>query len=84
MVQIMTVEPGEQGHVFLPEQLKKIQELRAIGFEGEIMIDGGVNLETILEVEKAGADVVYIGSVIWKSENPAEMYRKLQETVQNN
>ena len=83
-VQIMTVEPGAQGHTFLPDQLKKIERLRAIGFNGEIMVDGGVSLETIQEVEKAGADTVYIGSAIWKSESPDKTFKTLQEILQNN
>ena len=83
-VQIMTVDPGAQGRVFLQDQLKKIPELRAMGFAGEIKVDGGVSEETIQDVEKAGADVVYVGSAIWKSENPEETYKTLQEITQNN
>lgn len=46
-IQIMTVEPGTQGSPFLPEQLKKITQLRELGYNGRIVLDGGISPSTL-------------------------------------
>lgn len=43
----MTVHPGAQGTPFIPEMLTKINELRENGFMGDIILDGGINNETL-------------------------------------
>lgn len=50
VVQIMTVEPGVQGGVFIESQLSHIGHLRDHGYTGEIILDGGINDETIQKV----------------------------------
>lgn len=45
-VQIMTVHPGYQGLPFLESQLNKINQLRLMGYTGEILLDGGINEKT--------------------------------------
>ncbi|MCA9371777.1 hypothetical protein KC726_02660 [Candidatus Woesebacteria bacterium] len=68
-VQVMTVNPGFQGSPFLPGMLKKIIELRKYGYEKEILIDGGVNentLPTILQQTEL-PDVLCIGSYLTKA-----------------
>jgi pentose-5-phosphate-3-epimerase len=46
-IQIMTVNPGFQGSPFLPEMLEKIEQLRLQEYKGDILIDGGVNDESL-------------------------------------
>ena len=46
-VQIMTIHPGAQGRPFLPEMLNKIDQIRGLGFSGQIMLDGGINDKTL-------------------------------------
>lgn len=82
-IQIMTVRPGKQGGQFLPEALTKIQYLRDLGFEGEILIDGGVNdktLPTILSQAEL-PDVVGVGSYLTRAENPRLNYQKLNSLI---
>ncbi len=53
-IQIMSVQPGTQGGDFLPEVLKKITQLRMFGYNGKIILDGGISdttLPTILKNE---------------------------------
>jgi pentose-5-phosphate-3-epimerase len=47
VIQLMTIHPGPQGQLFIPDALTKIEELRTVGFCGEIYIDGAVNEETL-------------------------------------
>ncbi|MEJ2004273.1 MAG: ribulose-phosphate 3-epimerase [Cyclobacteriaceae bacterium] len=76
MVLIMSVNPGFGGQTFIPNTLKKIEQLREIivdaNAETLIEVDGGVNLENARSLVEAGADVLVAGSFIFKSENPAE------------
>ena len=63
-IQIMTVEPGFQGSPFLSEMLMKIQQLRELHYKNEILIDGGVNSDTIPTIsgQKFKPDIICIGS----------------------
>lgn len=67
-VQIMTVSPGFQGSPFLPEMLKKINILRKLGYAGEILIDGGINDQTISQIDKNQnkPDILCVGSYLTK------------------
>ena len=76
-VLIMTVNPGLQGQGFLSDNLLKITELRQLGFEGTIIVDGSVNIDTIEEVCNYDVRDYVVGSGIIKQNDPAEAYRKL-------
>ena len=70
-VQIMSVNPGFQGSVFIPETLTKIQQLRQLGYRKSILLDGGINdksLPQILEL-KYKPDILTIGSFLTKANN---------------
>jgi ribulose-phosphate 3-epimerase len=71
-VLIMTVEPGFGGQKFMADMLPKVQELKDMGFEGDIGIDGGVNAETALVCKEAGANLLIAGSYVFKAENREE------------
>ncbi len=68
-VQIMTVNPGFQGSPFLPEMLQKIEQLRVQGYSGEILIDGGVNSNTLQVISSRSykPDIICIGSYLTKA-----------------
>ncbi|NPA39561.1 MAG: ribulose-phosphate 3-epimerase [Thermodesulfobacteria bacterium] len=72
-VVIMSVNPGFGGQSFIPSSLNKIRELKKLieSLEKEILIeiDGGVNQKTVLDVVKAGADVLVAGSAVFKAES---------------
>ncbi|PIQ73684.1 hypothetical protein COV58_01170 [Candidatus Roizmanbacteria bacterium CG11_big_fil_rev_8_21_14_0_20_36_8] len=78
-IQIMTVEPGFQGSPFLPDMLQKIQQLREFHYKHEILIDGGVNSDTIptISEQKFKPDIICIGSYLTKAEE------ELEERVSN-
>jgi ribulose-phosphate 3-epimerase len=65
-IQIMTIHPGFQGQQFIPETLKKIQELRDLGFDNSIYIDGGVNEHSlpIITSSEYKPDYLCIGSYL--------------------
>jgi len=65
LVLVMSVFPGFGGQAFMPEVLPKIGELRALGFRGEIEIDGGINAATAKAAREAGATVLVAGSAVF-------------------
>ncbi|MCA9383022.1 hypothetical protein KC909_01530 [Candidatus Dojkabacteria bacterium] len=77
MVQIMTIEPGRQGNKFDKKQLEVVHQVRGMGFEGLVGIDGGVNMDTIKQIEDYPIDIVSVGSAISKAERPDLVYKKL-------
>lgn len=68
-IQIMTVNPGFQGSPFLPQMLQKIEQLRVQDYSGEILIDGGVNSNTIPSIlsQSYKPNVICIGSYLTKA-----------------
>ena len=81
-VQIMTVEPGEQGQPFMPEMLEKVRDLKGDLPSLWVAVDGGVNAQTIGAVRDAGADAAGVGSAISGAADPAAAFRTLSAHVQ--
>lgn len=69
LVNVMTVDPGFGGQVFIPRMMSKITTLKAMfGDEHlhvDIEVDGGINKETISSAVQSGANVMIAGSVIF-------------------
>ncbi|MBN1916167.1 hypothetical protein JW796_04245 [Candidatus Dojkabacteria bacterium] len=84
IIQILLVNPGGQGNVFMPEQLKKVDELRDLGYKGRVKVDGAVCKDNISEIEEYKVDAVSVGSAIWQSDDPTKSFRDLQRVIHNN
>ena len=71
LVLLMSVNPGFGGQKFMPDVLKKIEELVNIRdqkkFNFDIEIDGGINFENSKLAIKAGANILVSGTTIFKS-----------------
>lgn len=69
LILIMSVNPGFGGQKFIPEALNKLREVRrridASGRDIWLEIDGGVKVDNIAEVARAGADTFVAGSAIY-------------------
>lgn len=76
-VLFMTVHPGFYGAKFLPEVMDKVKELRRTLPEMEIAVDGGIKEENIVEVARAGANVICVGSAVFLQPDPAAAHRRL-------
>ncbi len=70
LVLVMSVNPGFGGQAYIPTSTAKIRKVRgmldAIGSQAYLEVDGGVKPANVLEVVKAGADVLVAGSAIFK------------------
>ncbi len=84
-VLIMTVNPGWGGQSLIPTALTKIEELRGWieekRLEVEIEVDGGIKLENVHDFTRRGADILVIGSGIFKRPDPAEELAKIRQVL---
>jgi len=85
LVLLMSVNPGFGGQSFLPSILKKIERLRKMidqnCYRLEIEVDGGVKVENIKEVSKAGGDIFVVGTGIFKTKDYGETIRRLRQEI---
>ncbi|MCX7880962.1 MAG: hypothetical protein N2482_00395 [Patescibacteria group bacterium] len=83
IIQIMSVEPGFQGSPFLPETLKKIEQLRLASYRSKIYLDGGINEKTLPQILslKYQPDFLCIGSFLTKTELIKERVDFLRKTI---
>lgn len=80
----MSVEPGFYGSVFIPYVLEKIRRFKKVNPHKLAGIDGGVKLDNVQIVNNSGIDYICVGSAIFKSNNPKQIYRRLVESVDIN
>ena len=85
MLLIMSVNPGFGGQAFIPYSLEKIRQARKIITENRhacaIEVDGGIDLKTLPEVVKAGANVLVVGNAIFGHPDPAARVKEMLESI---
>jgi ribulose-phosphate 3-epimerase len=84
-VLVMSVNPGFGGQKFIRNSLKKIAQLARIREERNlnfrIEVDGGVDLNTVGEVVKAGAELLVAGNAVFGSGEIRDNAAKLLEAA---
>jgi ribulose-phosphate 3-epimerase len=82
LVLIMSVNPGFGGQKFIPEALNKLRTVRSridrTGRDIWLEIDGGVKVDNIAEIARAGADTFVAGSAIFDTADYAETMRAMR------
>jgi len=82
---LMSVNPGYGGQKFIPETISKIEKARKIIDNQKksisLAVDGGINLDNISNVVKAGVDIVVVGQIIFKSANPEMTIKKIKNIL---
>lgn len=85
MILLMSVNPGFGGQKFIPSTLQKLQEARALidasGFDIRLEVDGGVNLDNIADIAKAGADTFVAGSAIFNTANYQQTINAMRQAL---
>jgi len=86
MVLLMSVNPGFGGQKFIPTALHKLAQVRkridAIERPVRLEIDGGVKVENIQEIARAGADTFVAGSAVFGSKDYAKTIRQMQDEIE--
>ncbi|MCZ8131951.1 MAG: ribulose-phosphate 3-epimerase [Steroidobacteraceae bacterium] len=85
LVLLMSVNPGFGGQQFIPGALAKLREarerIRASGREIRLEIDGGVKVDNVGEIARAGADTFVAGSAIFGAKDYAATIRRMREEI---
>lgn len=78
---VMTVEPGFGGQSLREDCVAKIPELKAMieksGRDILIEVDGGVKRENAEKVVRAGADVLVMGTGLFRADDPKAVVREV-------
>jgi ribulose-phosphate 3-epimerase len=80
-VLVMSVNPGFGAQKFIPGSLNKIKTLaevrEALGLSFRIEVDGGVALETVGDIVRAGAELLVAGNAVFGHGDIRENAKKL-------
>lgn len=85
MVLLMSVNPGFGGQSFIPYVMKKISRVRdmidATGLDIRLEIDGGVTVDNIGSLARAGVDTFVSGSAIFGTLDYAETIARMRQNI---
>ncbi len=85
MVLLMSVNPGFGGQSFIPYVMEKISQVRAMidasGRDIRLEIDGGVTVDNIGSLARAGVDTFVSGSAIFGTDDYAETIAKMRKSI---
>lgn len=85
-VLLMTVNPGWGAQKFIETGREKIRQLKRWIIDKEldvrIEIDGGVKADNMRELIEDGADILVVGSGIFKTDNPVDTLRAMKNTAE--
>jgi len=80
-VLVMSVNPGFGGQKFIPGAAEKIRKLATMrtakGLNYRIEVDGGIGLETVGEVVRAGAEILVAGNAVFGHGQPRKHAQEL-------
>jgi ribulose-phosphate 3-epimerase len=84
-VLVMSVNPGFGAQKFIPGALNKIKTLaevrESLGLTFRIEVDGGVALETVGDIVRAGAELLVAGNAVFSKGDIRENAKKLLEAA---
>jgi ribulose-phosphate 3-epimerase len=78
LVLVMSVFAGFGGQKFMPEVLPKVAALRALGYAGEVSMDGGIGPGTIAQSAQAGTNVFVAGTAVFGAPDRAARIAELR------
>ena len=85
LVLIMSVNPGYGGQKFIPGALAKLRTVREriakSGREIWLEVDGGVKVDNIAEIARAGADTFVAGSAIFSTKDYAATLKQMRSEL---
>ena len=84
-VLVMSVNPGFGGQRFISGSLDKLRQLKELrsryNYRYQIEVDGGVSLENVSEVVRAGAEIIVAGTSVFHTADPADAVRRMRQVA---
>jgi ribulose-phosphate 3-epimerase len=84
-VLVMSVNPGFGGQKFIPGALHKMRRLAEIrsqhSLNYRIEVDGGIALDTVTEVVRAGGEILVAGNAVFGNGDPTKNAELLLKTA---
>ncbi|WP_298626532.1 ribulose-phosphate 3-epimerase [uncultured Legionella sp.] len=80
-VLVMTVNPGFGGQKLIPEVINKITQIHQLYPHLGLCIDGGVTIENIAELARAGANQFVAGSAVFNSPSYQQTIKNMREQL---
>lgn len=82
-IQLMTVEIGFQGSKFDKRILQKAKNLRQMGYTGRLSLDGGINLESAIDIRASEVEInrLSVGSYFSTSKDVKSSLEKLNNIL---
>ncbi len=88
LILLMSVNPGFSGQEFISSTLDKISEVRemidASGRSIRLEVDGGIKVENVGNIAKAGADTFVSGSAIFGANDYAATIVAMRKAIEEN
>ena len=85
LILVMSVNPGFGGQTFIDSQLRKIEAIRTkldrANLKTILEVDGGIKVDNIAAIAKAGADTFVAGSAIFGKPNYADVIAAMRTEV---
>ncbi len=82
MILIMSVNPGFGGQKFIPAALDKLsaarERIQKSGHDIRLEIDGGVKVDNIAQIARAGADTFVAGSAIFNEDSYPDVIGRMR------
>lgn len=88
LILVMSVNPGYSGQKFITSTVAKVKEIRrklnALKSSAHIEVDGGIDVETLPKMKKAGADVFVAATAVFKHPKGTKAgIKALQDQIRN-
>lgn len=84
-VLLMSVFPGRGGQKFIPAAVDRVARLKKEiinrGTACLVQVDGGINTSNIPDLQKAGADLLVIGTFLYNSANTANTLMEILNKI---
>ncbi len=80
---ILSANPGIREQTFIPHSISKLRGAARLKASGArpfaLQVEGGITLDNLDELVRAGADILVVGSAIFSNQNPSA---RLSEMIQ--
>ena len=83
LVLVMSVFAGFGGQKFMPSALDRAPALRAMGYRGEVSIDGGIGASTIAQAGASGVNVFVAGTAVFSAADRAARIAELRRLAES-